>query len=316
MMPMSTYDHLDLDGHLLTLLLAVYDEQSVTRAAQRLGVTQSAVSHGLDKLRAITGDALFVRAGRGITATSQAALLAGRARELLAGLQGFSTAAAFAPERLDLCLTLAANDLQRDLLLPALLRRLRAQAPGVVLRIVPSGAPEPALLREGSCQLLITPRPPNAADIVQKRLFDDRYVVFYDAGERAAPTCREHYLAGEHLSVSYEMGSTLDIDQWLLAEGVQRHVVATVPGLAALGAMLRGSTWLATAPSLLARQSLAGLATAPLPLATPRLAMYMVWHERVRHDPAHRWLRGELEAVAREVQATSSVSTSVRACAA
>ena len=124
MMPMSTYDHLDLDGHLLTLLLAVYDEQSVTRAAQRLGVTQSAVSHGLDKLRAITGDALFVRAGRGITATSQAALLAGRARELLAGLQGFSTAVAFAPERLDLCLTLAANDLQRDLLLPALLRRL------------------------------------------------------------------------------------------------------------------------------------------------------------------------------------------------
>ena len=145
-----------------------------------------------------------MRAGRGITATSQAALLAGRARELLAGLQGFSTAVAFAPERLDLCLTLAANDLQRDLLLPALLRRLRAQAPGVVLRIVPSGAPEPALLREGNCQLLITPRPPNAADIVQKRLFDDRYVVFYDAGERAAPTRREDYLAGEHLSVSYE----------------------------------------------------------------------------------------------------------------
>ena len=53
-MPMSTYDHLDLDGHLLTLLLAVYDEQSVTRAAQRLGVTQSAVSHGLDKLRALS----------------------------------------------------------------------------------------------------------------------------------------------------------------------------------------------------------------------------------------------------------------------
>lgn len=65
-------DPLDLDGHALQLLLAVHEEGSVTRAAQRLGLTQSAVSHALDKLRALTGDALFVRSGRGIVATAQA----------------------------------------------------------------------------------------------------------------------------------------------------------------------------------------------------------------------------------------------------
>jgi hypothetical protein len=68
---MSELDHLDLDGHLLRLLLAVVDEGSITRAAQRLGVTQSAVSHLLDKLRAIVGDPLFVKSGRGIVATAQ-----------------------------------------------------------------------------------------------------------------------------------------------------------------------------------------------------------------------------------------------------
>ena len=115
---MSQFDHLDLDGHGLQLLLAVHEEASVTRAAQRLGLTQSAVSHGLDRLRAITGDALFVRSGRGIVATAQAEALAQRARVLLEDLRAFSHAAGFDPARWEGTITLAANDLQRDLLLP------------------------------------------------------------------------------------------------------------------------------------------------------------------------------------------------------
>ena len=72
-------DHLDLDGHLLQLLVAVHEEGSITRAAQRLGVTQSAVSHLLDKLRGIVGDPLFVKSGRGILPTAMADLLVQRA---------------------------------------------------------------------------------------------------------------------------------------------------------------------------------------------------------------------------------------------
>jgi DNA-binding transcriptional LysR family regulator len=78
-----TLDHRDLDGRLLELLVAVFEEGSITRAAARLGVTQSAVSHLLDKLRGITGDALFVKSGRGIVATVRAEVLAGQAREVL-----------------------------------------------------------------------------------------------------------------------------------------------------------------------------------------------------------------------------------------
>ena len=72
---MSDFDHFDLDGHSLRLLVAVVEEGAVTRAAWRLGVTQSAVSHGLDKLRAIVGDPLFVRSGRGIVPTARALAL-------------------------------------------------------------------------------------------------------------------------------------------------------------------------------------------------------------------------------------------------
>lgn len=294
---------MDLDGHLLRLLLAVHEEGSVTRAAQRLGVTQSAVSHLLDKLRAIVGDPLFVKSGRGIVATAHADVLAGRARLLLDDLRAFGSSAGFDPSRLVACLTVAANDLQRDLLLPALLRRLRHQAPGVTLHVIPSGAPGPALLREQACQLIVTPRPPDGADLVQKRLFEDRYRVYYDAAERAAPVTRDDYLAAEHVTVLYEPRRTLDLDAWLAARGVARRFVATVPGMAGLGSLVRGGPWLATAPSLLAGGALRGLASAPVPVETPAMPMYMVWHQRHQADPVHRWWRAELEAVAAEALA-------------
>jgi len=298
---MSRFDHSDLDGHALQLLLAVHEEGSITRAAQRLGVTQSAVSHALDKLRAIVGDALFVKCGRGIVATAQADALVPRARRLLDELRSFSLAAGFDPARLQAGFTIAANDLQCDLLLPTLLRRLRALAPGVSLRVVASGAPQPALLRDPGCDLAITPRPPEGADIVQKRLFEDGYAVFFDAGQRAAPADRAAYLEAEHVTVLHETGRGLDIDDWLAGRGLRRHVVASVPAFAGIAAMLRGGPWLATLPSLLGQGVLHGLGRAPVPLPTPRMPMYAAWHLGRQADPAHQWLRATLEQVARDV---------------
>lgn len=298
---MSRFDHLDLDGHALELLLAVVEERSVTRAAQRLGLTQSAVSHGLDRLREIAGDALFVRSGRGIVATAHAEALAVRARALLDELRAFSQASGFDPARWHGSFTVAANDLQRDLLLPAVLRRLREESPGTTLRVIPSGAPQPALLREQDCDLVITPRPPEAADVVHKRIFEDHYRVFFDAAARHAPVTREEYLAAEHVTVRYEDRRGLDIDGWLAEHGYQRQIVATVPGFAGIAAMLRGGPWIATLPSLLTHGVLRDLASAPPPFETPPMPMYLVWHLRRQDDPAHRWLRRMVESVTADV---------------
>jgi DNA-binding transcriptional LysR family regulator len=297
---MSHFDHLDLDGHALKLLVAVAEAGSVTRAAQRLELTQSAVSHGLDKLRAITGDALFVRSGRGIVPTAQADALVQRARALLEQLQAFSQAAGFDPARLQGPVTVAANDLQRDLLLPALLRRLRAHAPGLTLRVIPSGAPRPGLLREGGCDLVITPRPPEGSDIVQKRLFEDAYRVFHDPAW-PAPATREAWLAAEHVTVRYEDGRGLDVDEMFAARGLKRRIVATVPGFAGIAALLQGGPWIATLPSRVGQGVLRGLASAPVPEPTPPMPMYLVWHRRHQEDPAQRWIRAQLAAVVAEV---------------
>ena len=295
---MSQFDHLDLDGHLLRLLLAVIEEGSITGAAQRLGVTQSAVSHLLDKLRAIVGDPLFVKSGRGILPTPHAQALGARARVLLDELRSFSTAAEFDPATLSGLVTIAANDLQRDLLLPSLLRYARAQAPGFELRVIRSGVPAAEMLRDQHCQLVITPRPPEASDILQKRLFEDTYCVFYDAGQRGAPHTLDDYLAAEHVTVLYEPRQRrLDIDEVLAERGVHRRFVVQVPGFAGIGPFLRGSRLIATLPSLLRAHMLRGFDVAPVPIDCPPMPMYMVWHLRHHADPMHRWLRQQLEIV-------------------
>ncbi|MDP2023666.1 MAG: LysR family transcriptional regulator, partial [Hydrogenophaga sp.] len=160
---MNDFDWSDLDARLLQLLVAVVEAGSITGAAQSLGVTQSAVSHQLDKLRGITGDALFVKSGRGIVATARAGELAVQARELLRQLQGFAHTGAFDPARWQRTITIAANDFQRDVLLPALARVLREQAPGVALRVIPSDIPSLEMLRDGVCDIAISPRPPEGS---------------------------------------------------------------------------------------------------------------------------------------------------------
>ncbi|QKO22177.1 LysR family transcriptional regulator [Rhodoferax sp. BAB1] len=294
---MSKFDHLDLDGHLLRLLLAVVEAGSVTGAAQRLGVTQSAVSHLLDKLRTITGDPLFVKSGRGIVATARAEELAAEARSLLRQLQHFAHSGDFDPARCLTTFTIAANDFQRDLLLPALAARLRLSAPGVALRIIPSAIPRLDMLRNDECQLVISPRPPDGADIVQKRLFEDQYRVFYDTSVRAAPRDEADYLAADHATVVYEPRRSLDLDQHLAAKGLQRRFTVMVPTFSALPAFLRGTPLLATVPGLLVRQTFTGLASCAPPVTCPTMPMYAIWHARYQQDAAHRWLRAQLEAV-------------------
>ena len=310
---MSAIDHSDIDGRLLQLLLAVTEERSVTRAAARLDVTQSAVSHQLDRLRAITGDPLFVKSGRGIVPTARAEALAQQARRLLDELRAFAAGGSFDPAAFEGTVTVAANDLQRDLLLPLLLRHARIRAPKLALRIVPSGVPSAEMLRDGGCALALTPRPPDAADLVQRRLFDDRYLVYHDAAARPPPHGLDDYLQAEHLVVHHETRGRLDIDRFIDDRGMRRRVAATVAGFSGVAPFLRGSTFLATLPGLLRASLLRGFATVEPPFPCPPMPMFMVWHQRHQADAMHKWLREELLAIVAPALAAAEVPAGGRA---
>jgi len=280
------------------LLVILVEEGSITRAAERLDTSQSAVSHQLANLRRIVGDPLFVKAGRGVVATARAVELAERARGLLAGMRAFADSESFDPAGLDGEFIIAANDFQRDLLLPALFNSLRAVAPRVRLRVIPSNVPTADLLREERCHLIVTPRPPPAGDLFQRRLFADRYVCFRDASVRQAPTSLVDYLEAEHLTVIHESRGPLDIDRELVERGMVRRFAVVVANFAGVPPFLRGSRYLVTLPSLLGQELLRDFARSKLPFECAPMPMYMVWHQRDHRNPAHRWLREELAAVA------------------
>ena len=300
---MSDFDHLDLDGQSLRLFLAVLDRGSVTAAAEDLGLTQSAVSHALRKLRAIARDPLFVKSGRGIVATAHAQSLAERARALLADMKDFARGARFEPKSARLSLTIAANDLQRDVVLPGFLRALEREVASATLRVVPSDAPTPDILREGGCDLLITPYPPDGADIMQRRLFRDEYACFFDPRARAAPASLEDYLAARHVTVVYPNRARLTFDTEMEAEGVERRFAVSVASFSGVAAFLRGSDMIATLPRLLGAGLMREFAVAPVPgrLRAGALAMSLCWSRRHAADPAMTFVRNLLIRQAREI---------------
>ncbi len=304
---MNKIDYLDIDGHALRLFLTVLEEGSVTAAATRLNLTQSAVSHALGKLRRMVRDPLFAKSGRGIVATAHARSLADQARGLLKGIQVFAQGARFDPAGARLSLTIAANDFQRDLIIPAIFRKLSEELQAVSLRIIPSGMPSVHMLRDNACDLLISPRPPKAIDVMQKLLFRDQYVCYYDPDSRKPPRTLRDYLASRHVTVVYPDQERLDFDKRLAARGIVRDIAISVPSFTGAAAFISGGNLLASMPSLLARTAMKKFASVPIPLgrreakAAVELPMYMVWHQRFQADPAHLWLRLRVEEAAREL---------------
>jgi DNA-binding transcriptional LysR family regulator len=295
---MNPIDILNLDLRALATFVTVLDEGSVSRTAIKLGVSQSAVSHTLDRLRQAFGDPLFVKSGRGIVPTQYALRTGPHIRQLLDDLRTLPSGPPFDPGTAEFTFTIAANDYQRDLLLPGLLKNLRQHAPGIHLQVIPSGIPSADMLRKEACDLAISPHAPEATDIMQRGLMADRMVVFYDPNERAAPSDLADYLKADHITVLFSTGEKPGLDSALDARGMKRRNLVTVSNFSGLPEFLRGTTMLASAPERMGLQLMRDFAHVPLPFQYNPFTLLMLWHRRHQTDPAHRWLRNQVNSVA------------------
>lgn len=295
---MNTVDTFNLDVRALTVFITVLDTGSVSAAAVKLGVSQSAVSHTLDRLRLALGDNLFVKSGRGIVPTRYAVQAGPHVRQILDELRALSAGPPFVPAQADFTFTIAANDYQRDLLLPPLVQVLGTAAPGIRLNVIPSGIPSAGMLRKELCDLIISPHAPDASDILQRRLLEDRMVVFFDPEQRDAPATLADYLGSQHVDVLFSAGERTALEGSLVAQGLSRDVAITVSNFSGMPGFLKHSKLLATAPARMSEHLLKGFATAPLPFVYKPFTLLMLWHKRHQDDAAHRWLRQTLAAVA------------------
>ncbi|WP_321945142.1 LysR family transcriptional regulator [Paraburkholderia sp. J10-1] len=290
-----------LDLNLLRALDALLDERNVTRAAQRLSLTQPAVSAMLTRLRESFGDPLFVRSQRGIVPTERALQLAAPLKQVLSEIEQMLQPQAFAPAEAEMTLTLASTDYALRAVVVPFLARLRESAPGVRAVIVPVQHERlQAQLESGDVDMaLITPES-TPADLHARRLFDERYVCVMRADHPAAARrlTLERFCALDHALVSYAGASLSGVtDEALARLGRARRVTVSVNSFLVLPDILLTSDLIAVVPSRLvkdARGSAQGLAVIEPPLEIPGFTKTLAWHERTHRSPGHQWVRALL----------------------
>ena len=298
---MSISDIYSLDGNILRTFLIILEESSVSKAAVRLNVTQSAVSYALARLRTALKDPLFVRSGQGLTPTETALSLKEPVQRLLDGLMSLTDQRPFDPRTEDMHFAIAANDLQRELVFPRLWHEARADGIRLRLEFMPSGIPSNSMLRDARCQLILTPFPPDAPDVFQRLLISGNMMCFYDASVRDAPKSWEEYLSAEHISVRFSGGhGSREALRGVDTSAIPEPTV-TVSNFNAIPSFVKGSDLLSTEMSTMHIGPLRELSMAPLPFKSEPVSLYMVWHERSNNDPAHIWIRRRIEAITDDI---------------
>jgi DNA-binding transcriptional LysR family regulator len=286
-----------LDLNLLAVFQEVYRERQISGAARRLGLTQSAVSNALSRLRRTFGDALFVRTAHGMQPTPFAEQVAGPLGAALAQVAlALNQRSQFDPATSTRRFVLAMTDVGEVHFMPALIERCRALAPHVQLSSVRAGGL--ALkeeLESGRVDLAIGPFDNISEALYQRLLFRQPYVSMF---RKTHPLARgkvtlARFVAAEHLLVDATDSPYDRINQLLGQAGIGNTTRFRVPHFTAVPYIVSASELVVTVPQKLAERAGApfGLKWIVPPLALPELQTKLFWHRRYQQDPGSQWLR-------------------------
>lgn len=292
-----------IDLNLLSDLLVLLDEASLTRASVRLGRTPSALSHTLARARTLFGDPLLVRAGHGWVRTSRADELQ---PELVAMRESVRTVLTprdpVDPRTLVREFRLSASDYVLATLLHPFLVTVLAEAPGLDVRVLPPTGEPGRGLADGRLDLAFLTVLPDDPALVARALLHDPFVVVArsDHPDLADGLDLERFLALPHAMVAPVGGPGSGIDRLLVERGLRRRVALTLPNFGFALQVIAESTLLLTLPSSLVSllPHADRVRTWPVPLPLPPVGVRLVWHERTTRDPAHRWFRDRIARMA------------------
>jgi DNA-binding transcriptional LysR family regulator len=283
------------DLNLLFTLDVLLQQGSVVGAGRKLGLSPSAMSRALARLRLVTGDPLLVRAGRRLVPTPRADQMRDEVRRLVEDGQALLRPT----ELIDLAsmsrtFVLRTSDGFAESFGPMLVQRIAEEAPNARIRFTRKLDKDSAGLRDGAIDLetgvvgkMIGP------EVRAQALFSDRYVGVVRAGHPLSKgkMTAARYAEGRHVQVSRQGLDLGAIDEILSQLDLKRRVVTTVDGFAAALALARGSDLIATVPEWHTLELRSGMTTFALPFETATFTISLLWHPRMDSDPAHRWLR-------------------------
>jgi LysR family transcriptional activator of mexEF-oprN operon len=295
----------DLDLNLLRAFVVTAEAGSVTAAAGRLYLTQSAVSAALKRLTGAVGAPLFARAGRGITLTARGQRLLRTVRPHLDALvEAALSPEAFDPRVSERTVRLGLSDTSETWLLPPLLRAFAGAAPRMKIVVLPvQFRTVGEALASGSVDIAITVADELPASIRRRDLFGGSFVCLHDPRHSRLPKqlTLQSYLAHEHVIVSYN-GDLRGIIEDAL--DIQRTVRVSIPSFHSVGTLVDGSALLATVPASVAREIVAlrpHLRVKALPFALAGFATGMLWRSALDDDEAIRFVQGLIVEIAADV---------------
>ena len=293
-----------LDLNLLVALDAMLTEASISRAAERLHMSQSAMSNALARLRDYFDDELLVQVGRRMELTPRAELLRDAVHDVLLRVDtSIATQPEFLPAQSDRDFRIFISDFTLTTLMPHVLARAHAQAPGVRFSLQPQVEDPARALERGEVDLLVMPVDYCSPQHPVENLFIENFsCVAWDRGRYAqAPLTFEQYAAAGHVSVQPSTTQPTSFEGWVVQRyGLTRRDEVTTYSFASAAGLVVGTDRIATVHSRLARHGsrhLPIVVHAP-PLAFPEMKQAMQWHKYLDKDPGHRWFREGLRRLA------------------
>jgi DNA-binding transcriptional LysR family regulator len=292
-----------IDLNLLSVFQEVYRERQISSAARRLGLSQSAVSNALARLRRSFGDELFVRTAAGMQPTPLATQMAEPIGVAMAQVAlALNQRSRFDPATSGRRFVLAMTDVGEIYFMPTLIERCKQLAPLVEISSVRAGTL--ALKEEmegGRVDLAVGPFEDISEALYQRQLFRQPYVTMFRKGHPLGKgeVTLERFVKAEHMLVDASESPYDRINALLARAGVGPMVRFRVPHFTAVPYMVATSDLVVTVPQKLAeRASLPfGLEWIVPPLALPSLQTNVFWHRRYNQDPGNQWLRGLLAEV-------------------
>lgn len=288
----------NLDINLLKAFDALSDERSVTRAAERLSLTQPAVSGMLTRLRECFDDPLFTRAQRGIVPTQRALELARPVKTILAEVLELLQPRRFNPGRAEMTITIAATDYALRAVVVPFIAALRLQAPGIRVAVLPVDHQHlTAQFARGLVDVALVTPETTPAELHATPLYDEHYVCLLRADHPLAQSetlSLDAFCSLDHALISYFGDSFRGVtDEALASIGRSRRVTLSVCSFLILPEILRVSDLISVVPRRLALNK-TGLKIYPPPLDIQGFTKSMVWHERTHRDAGYCWLRNLL----------------------
>ena len=292
----------NFDLNLLVIFEAILRERSVTKAGDRLGLSQPAISHALNRLRWMLKDQLFIRTPEGMAPTPRAEQLADPVRRALGDLRTALDPEEFIPAQAERRFTVAVNNYAAVVLAGPIAAECAVSAPQVHISMRPSGTLDLSdQLDRGELDLAITSHEAPGDRFASRVLVEDEYVAVM---RRDHPALRKGFdlktlAALSHLVVSSSGEDLSFVDTALSAKGYARSIGVEAPYLSS-GPILVTSDMVAVLGRELAKQfkSAYAIELKDLPFAPPRLRSVMLWHKRFDDQAAHRWLRDTVAKVA------------------